>query len=40
MQSLKSTKFIVLFSEVLFMLAFTISIMTLNFKTEVKWDSF
>jgi hypothetical protein len=40
MLSFKSTKFIVLFSKVLFMIVFILSIMTLNFKTEVKWDSF
>jgi len=40
MLSFKSTKFIVLFSKVLFMIVFIISILTLNFKTEVKWDSF
>ena len=40
MLSFKSTKFIVLFSEVLFMIVFILSIITLNFKTEVKWDSF
>ena len=40
MLSFKSTKFIVLFSVVLFMIVFIIIIMTLNLKTAVKWDSF